>query len=135
MTAPITHFRGPYRFLSNFYGTGRVEWRFQATKTVDPEEREWVLSAISGGEAKHRGRKVTLRPDWEEIKEDVMLALLREKFSNEGLAELLLATYPAELIEDATRWHDDYWGVVNGAGLNRLGVLLMQVRDELGERS
>lgn len=60
-----------------------------------------------------------------------MLTLLREKFSDEGLAELLLATYPAELIEDATRWHDDYWGVVNGAGLNRLGILLMQVRDEL----
>lgn len=28
-------------------------------------------------------------------------------------------------------WHDTYWGVCDGAGENRLGKLLMQVRREL----
>ena len=134
MTARITSFSGPYRSLSNFEDHGRVEWRFQASKTLDEEERAWVLSAISAGEAKRRGRKVTLRPDWEEVKEDVMIALLREKFADPDLAETLLATYPAELVE-GNRWGDRYWGVCRGVGENRLGVLLMQVRDELRRSS
>lgn len=128
--ARIVAFTGPYRFLSNFDERGKVEWRFQAAKTLDDDEAAWVLGAVSAGEAKRRGRGVTLRPDWEEIKEDIMLGLLREKFSDPTLGAMLVATYPAELIE-GNDWRDPYWGVCRGHGKNRLGVLLMQVREEL----
>jgi ribA/ribD-fused uncharacterized protein len=127
-------FTGAYRFLSNFDERGSVEWRFQASKTLDEAERAWVLSAISAGEAKRRGRKVTLREDWEQVKDDIMLALLREKFAAKALGDLLRGTRTVELVE-GNHWDDTYWGVCRGRGRNRLGELLMQVRDELGERS
>lgn len=126
----IISFTGLHRFLSNFDERGKVEWRYQASKTLDEDERAWILSAISAGEAKRRGRKITLRDDWEEIKEDVMLELLREKFSDPELADMLTATYPLELVE-GNNWSDTYWGVYRGIGQNRLGILLMQIRDEL----
>jgi ribA/ribD-fused uncharacterized protein len=129
-TARIVSFTGPYRFLSNFDERGKVEWRFQAAKTLDEDEATWVLGAVSAGEAKRRGRAVTLRPDWEQVKEDIMLDLLREKFSDPTLGAMLVATYPAELVE-GNDWRDTYWGVCRGHGKNRLGVLLMQVRHEL----
>ena len=65
----ISAFRGAYRYLSNFYveeDGQTVEHRFQAAKALDPAERQWVLEAPTPGEAKRRGRKVNLRPDWED---------------------------------------------------------------------
>jgi ribA/ribD-fused uncharacterized protein len=134
VSMPIRSFTGTYRFLSNFDERGAVEWRFQASKTLDEAERAWVLAAVSAGEAKRRGRKVTLREDWEQVKDDIMLALLREKFADEILGDLILSTGTVELIE-GNQWGDTYWGVCRGHGRNRLGELLMQVRDELGGRS
>ena len=43
---------------------------------------------------------------------------------------MLLATGEEYLVEGNT-WGDKYWGVCGGIGLNHLGKLLMQVRDEL----
>lgn len=55
-----------------------------------------------------RNRQNPLRPDWEEIKDEVMLQALRMKFSqNPEIAKELLATGDALLIEH-TR-NDDYW--------------------------
>lgn len=57
-----------------------------------------------------------------------MAALLAEKFHpGSELAEKLVATSPAELIEGNT-WGDRFWGVCNGKGFNHLGRLLMQRR-------
>ena len=56
-----------------------------------------------------------------------MLDILRLKFAPDlPLTRRLLATGCAPLIEGAT----GTGGVCNGAGLNRLGELLMQVREE-----
>ena len=78
-----------------------------------------------------RDRQNLLRPDWEEIKDEVMLQVLRMKFSqNPEIAKELLATGDALLIEH-TR-NDDYWtDGGDGSGKNKLGLLLMQVREEL----
>lgn len=78
-----------------------------------------------------RNRQNPLRPDWEEIKDEVMLQVLRMKFSqNPEIAKELLATGDALLIEH-TR-NDDYWADGgDGSGKNKLGLLLMQVREEL----
>jgi ribA/ribD-fused uncharacterized protein len=131
----IDAFDGEYRFLSNFWPDDGFtnEHVFQAMKTQDWAEQMIVLTAADPYLAKKYGRKVTLRPDWNEIKDDVMLVSLRLKFSqNPELRAKLLATGDAELIEGNT-WGDRYWGVCDGNGHNKLGILLMQVRGELSD--
>ena len=78
-----------------------------------------------------RDRKRPLRRDWEAVKDRVMLDALRAKFSQHAdLRELLLATGDAKLVEHTG--NDAYWGDGgDGSGKNRLGYLLMQVREEL----
>jgi hypothetical protein len=73
---------------------------------------------------------VILRADWEDIRLEVMLNLLRQKFApGSELRTKLETTTPHELVEGNT-WGDTFWGVCNGVGQNNLGRLLMQVRDE-----
>lgn len=142
----IKNFEGEYAFLSNFYFSPMIidntvyttnEHFFQAMKSLDPKERQAIALAPTPGKAKKLGRKVSLRKDWEDIKEEVILIGLRHKFSNPELRRKLLATGNEELIEGTT-WHDNYWGICNceacgGQGKNRLGKLLMQVREELAD--
>ena len=142
----IKNFEGEYAFLSNFYFSPMIidnvvyttnEHYFQAMKSLNPKERQAIALAPTPGKAKRLGRKVSLRKDWEDIKEEVMLTGLRHKFSNPELRKKLLATGNEELIEGTT-WHDNYWGICDceacgGQGKNRLGKLLMQVREELAD--
>jgi predicted NAD-dependent protein-ADP-ribosyltransferase YbiA (DUF1768 family) len=74
---------------------------------------------------------VTIRPDWEQVKDDVMLKALAEKFvQNPKLAQLLLSTGQRTLVEHTTR--DSYWGDGgDGSGKNMLGKLLMKIRSSL----
>lgn len=64
-----------------------------------------------------------------EYKEEMMLQALRHKFSQPRYAEMLESTGTLELVE-RNNWNDVYWGVCRGIGANRLGILLMQIRDE-----
>jgi ribA/ribD-fused uncharacterized protein len=69
---------------------------------------------------------VKMRPDWQVVREDVMLYCLMQKF--DGVAsphckQFLLDTGTSELVEDSPR--DAYWGIgKKGDGKNRLGALL-----------
>jgi ribA/ribD-fused uncharacterized protein len=135
----VSFFRGGYRFLSNFYPApvefdGKlypsVEHAFQAAKTSDPSLRKKIREAKTPGEAKAKGREVPLRKDWESVKLDIMLDLLRRKFGHPHLADLLLETEGLRLVEGNT-WNDSFWGVTRGRGKNHLGRLLMKVRDEI----
>jgi ribA/ribD-fused uncharacterized protein len=135
----IKSFSGDYSFLSNFYVSPvtfegetypSVEHAFQAAKSLDPIIRERIRTATTPGIAKKLGRAIKhLRLDWEQVKLDVMLTLLRAKFQNVNLVRQLLATGGANLVEGNT-WNDHFWGVCNGEGKNHLGRLLMQVRQE-----
>lgn len=136
----INRFIGEYEFLSNFsYApikvrgswADTVEHAFQAEKSESYVDFERVLGAVSPNKAKQLGRGVKLRPDWEEIKDELMLTLVRLKFSSyESLRDKLIATGDQELVEGNT-WGDTYWGVSSGKGENKLGKILMQVREEL----
>ena len=106
-----------------------VEHAFQAAKTFDLRKRDAMIHGTAA-QAKRLGRSLRLRPDWEKIKEDVMLDLLRQKYRVEPFRSLLLRTGSAELIE-GNRHGNTYWGVCEGVGKNRLGYLTMQVRSEL----
>lgn len=125
--------------MSNFYQqeltwAGRTwptaEHAYQAAKTLDPNEQEKIRKCETPGQAKRMGKKVTIRSSWDQMKSDVMLSILRAKFKNPVLAEMLLATEDVYL-EEGNTWGDRYWGVCQGYGLNKLGILLMKVRSEL----
>jgi hypothetical protein len=75
--------------------------------------------------------KALQRPDWDEIKVNVMKRILRAKVDQHAyVRRKLLATGDRELIEDS--WRDDFWGWgPNRDGQNMLGKLWMQVRAEL----
>jgi len=150
----IDQFRGRYEFLSNFYPAlihydGIIypssEHAYQAAKCLDdatitatPEcwetglELKFAIAAEpSSGKAKHMGKLLPLRPDWEQVKLDIMLQIVTLKFKDEHLAAMLKRTAPCTLIE-GNNWGDTYWGVdVAKGGLNMLGKVLMHVRDNL----
>lgn len=140
-------FDGPnaHSFLSNFYigkplaVFGRDwltgEHAYQGMKTIKKTERDSIALAASPGIAKRRGNKCTLRADWEEVKYDIMAAVVRAKFSEmRPEAGMLLATGDALLVEGTT-WGDRIWGVagktIESPGRNWLGTLLMARRAEL----
>jgi ribA/ribD-fused uncharacterized protein len=132
---------GNFKWLSNFYMVeveydGEIypstEHAYQAAKTMLPAERREIQTASTCGKSKRLGQKVKLRPDWEEIKVEVMRDLLRQKFAQPDLRQKLLATGDQHLVEGNT-WEDYFWGVCNGRGLNHLGRLLMDVREECRE--
>lgn len=140
-TTVIDSFTGEHFFLSNFYeapidfGGGLVaksgEHVYQAMKTEDLTEALAVLATPTAGESKKLGRKVTMRPDWDAVKDEVMEGVLHEKFApGSELARKLMDTGDAILVE-GNHWGDTYWGVCNGKGINKLGQLLMNRRDEL----
>jgi ribA/ribD-fused uncharacterized protein len=136
----IRAFRGQWGFLSNFHASPlvyegmtypTVEHGFQAAKTHDVAERARIAAAATPSLAKRLGRRVALRPDWEQVKEGVMGDLLAIKFAPRTvMADGLLDTGERVLVE-GNDWGDRYWGVCGGSGLNRLGVLLMEQRDRL----
>lgn len=144
----IARFDGTdHRFLSNFYRApitfeGKVyetsEHAYQSAKTSNDDEREQIRADESPAAAKKMGRKVTLRPDWEQVKASIMEDIVRIKFnSRSDLAGRLLATGDKILVEGNT-WHDRFFGVCycdkcKGQGKNVLGGVLMKVREELRE--
>jgi ribA/ribD-fused uncharacterized protein len=136
----IKSFRGEYAFLSNFYACklemgGEIypsaEHAYQAAKTLNSEERRKIREALTPGIAKKLGRKVTLRENWDLIKESSMRSILKEKFSDPELKEMLLNTGFRNIIEE-NQWHDNFFGMCScgncSAGNNILGKLLMELR-------
>ena len=138
----IDSFRGEYFFLSNFSNYGfelegvyykTVEHYFQAQKCVNKKEFQQIVNAETPALARKLGRRVSLRKDWPEVKEEIMMKGVRAKFTqNPEAKELLLKTGEAELIEGNT-WRDTFWGVCNGKGQNKLGKILMKIRKEVKE--
>jgi ribA/ribD-fused uncharacterized protein len=135
----IESFKGKYEFLSNFYNAPvkyegifylNNEAAFQSAKVLSKEER-LDFEILQPNDAKRLGRRVKLRKDWEQVKDKVMYDCVKDKFErNEELGKKLLETGQVQLIE-GNWWNDDYWGVCKGKGQNKLGKILMQIREEL----
>jgi ribA/ribD-fused uncharacterized protein len=143
----IRHFDGEHAFLSSFFPLPMValgyfgmtaEHIFQATKTLDPEARQMILTAATPGRAKRAGRSCALRSDWEDVKVGIMREVVRCKFAvGTAVAEALLATGLVPIVEGNT-WHDQVWGdcecgraACANDGANLLGALLEQRRAEI----
>lgn len=135
----INKFQGEYRWLSNFYECPikfegdtyqSTEAAFQAAKCQNKAQRIQFFN-LNPSEAKAKGRHVKLRGDWECIKEDVMYLVCKYKFTQyKDLMQKLINTKDQQLIEGNT-WNDTYWGMCNGIGKNKLGKILMKIREEI----
>lgn len=143
MAKLISSFSNNYRFLSNFFNSPivvdsklypTVEHYYQASKTLTESAHEAIRNAKSPGEAKRMGGRTVLRPDWENIKHEVMWKGLWAKFTqNPNLKVLLKLTGDARLVE-GNYWHDNIWGscscpkCASTEGQNILGKMLMEIR-------
>lgn len=129
-------FRRPLLFEDTIFVT--AEHAYQAGKARRPEVRAWLMAAPSPAllaMAAHGLYQWDITPSWSRIKFQRMRAVLRAKFTqHDDLRELLLSTGEARLVEVATvdSTVNRLWGEVNGVGKNMLGVLLMELRTELG---
>lgn len=136
----------PYGVFSNLYRReitfekevfATSEHAYQAGKARKKVVRDWILSAPTPGlvaMAAHGLYTWDINSDWSKVKFDRMRQVVRAKFvQHEDLRELLLSTGQARLVE-AGRVDSPVnrvWGEVNGKGQNMLGVILMEIREEL----
>lgn len=131
-----------YGWLSNFSGhgflmdgvrRGSVEHFYQAQKHAGTPAAERIRLAESALKARKIGQDRSLVPrhDWGEVKDGVMRRALLAKFEqNRRIREQLLETGDDELVHSSSS--DHYWGRdEDGLGDNRLGEILMEVRNEL----
>jgi N-glycosidase YbiA len=142
-----------YYELTNFY----ENWRGHELHTVRYANREWKTSEhafqaekfnYSNSQAQHIREQIATAPSareafkiaqnnkdligqgWHSVKDSVMLDILRSKFSDPHLRNVLKKTGNRTLVEASPV--DPYWGYGSDRkGLNKLGTLLMQVRKEI----
>ncbi|GHO44944.1 NADAR family protein [Ktedonospora formicarum] len=135
----------PYGCFSNFSRHGikmsglwwpTVEHYFQAQKFAGTAYEAQIQRASTPKRAAEMGRsrKVPLRVDWEQVKDEVMFKAVLCKFETYSeLRALLLGTGEDEIVESAPG--DYYWGCgADGSGQNKLGKILMDVRRVLSQR-
>ena len=131
-----------YGWLSNFaeYGFSldgirwpSVEHYYQAQKYAGTEVESRIRMADTPLKARKSGqdRSLVVRSDWDNVKETVMQQAVSAKFlQNRRLGEMLVATGDVALIHESQS--DLFWGrTQDGAGDNRLGLIIMEVRKSL----
>lgn len=141
----IKGFFGDFCWLSNF-GEAKVqldgvmytsvEIAYQAAKHA-PQDRDYFLSCSSKESITFNRENIAdfYTPEaWDGIKVVIMRYLLEQKYDpelNPEMAQKLLDT-GTKYIEETNWWGDEFWGKsLNGEGLNTLGVLTMEIRDNL----
>ncbi len=136
----------PYGCFSNFSRHGvemdgvwwpTVEHYFQAQKFAGtPYDVAQIQKASTPKQAADMGRsrKLPLRPDWEQVKGKVMFKVVLRKFETHKEPRiLLLNSGEEEIVENAPG--DYYWGCgADGSGQNKLGTILMEIRNVLRQR-
>jgi ribA/ribD-fused uncharacterized protein len=104
----------PYKERLTFPKTDIVlltpEHYYQAYKSKNKQEQEKILTAPTPGKAKRLGRKITLRPDWEDIKFSVMINAQWLKVIHETDYFNLVLNADAEDFIEYNNHHDNIWG-------------------------
>ena len=137
--------RGEYGSFSNFSAHGfeldgeywpTTEHYFQAQKFPGTPQVDLIRKAKTPKDAAKMGRDRShpLRPDWEQVKDDIMGKAVLRKFETHGdIRETLLAT-DESIVENSPI--DYYWGCgKDSSGKNMLGQILMEVREILRSRT
>lgn len=126
-------------YLSNFYPCtvyyeglvyGSSESAYQSQKCLNPDDRlkfsmvgSWSDPAIS----QQKGNEVPIVPNWDDIKLAVMYDVVLNKFLQHPDLAIRLMRLEGKHIVEENRHGDTYWGKVNGAGENHLGIILDDV--------
>lgn len=132
--------RGQWGWMSNFSNHpitvddkrfATTEHYYQAMKATNDEDFEKVRTAKTPKEAKDIANKIALRPDWEEVKYDIIKEALRLKIqSYDFMRHMLIESGDKELVEDSP--YDYIWGLgKDGTGQNLLGKAWMEIRTEV----
>lgn len=131
-------FRGRLAFCSNFHPSPvllygilypTAEHAYQAQKTLDPAKRRLISMLSRPGDAKMAGRQLEIRPDWNDVRVEVMRRIVFLKFANNPEVAALLAATADERLVEVNDWGDRFWGQCpEGVGQNWLGEILMEVR-------
>lgn len=134
--------RDRYGCFSNFSPHGfeldGVYWPtsehyFQAQKFAGTLHADQIREVKTARDAAKMGRdrKRPLRPDWEQVKDEIMRkAILRKFETHADIREILLSTNDELIVENSPV--DYYWGCgKDGSGKNQLGLILMEVREIL----
>ena len=134
----IAGFRGDYRWLSNFERCDILykgimykssEAAYQAQKTTNIKAR-YIFSKLDARESKTLSRIIHIRPDWDDVKLEIMEDICRIKFNLPQFKPRLASTGNMEIIE-SNYWGDTFWGVCDGEGENHLGKIIMKIREEI----
>jgi type I restriction enzyme S subunit len=122
---------GDYSFLTS-------EALYQAFRFNDEEIQRTIMNEKSPMAAKMKSKKyrANTRPDWDEVRVDIMewCLLMKLKCNWENFSTLLLVTECRDIVEESHK--DRFWGTVEDesgllVGSNVLGKLLMKIREAL----
>jgi ribA/ribD-fused uncharacterized protein len=138
----ITFYELPFYMFSNFSSFVvsyqdrdwmTSEHAYQAMKFESRKMQEMIRNCRSAHDAMKAAQSLPehYRPDWEKVKVPIMHAICRQKlFQHEYIQRKLLETGDRQLVESSPI--DSFWGWgPNKDGLNHLGKIWMQLRDEL----
>lgn len=140
MAIKFYRLKEPGGFMSNYWKArmfiyGRwwnwVEAPYQSAKTNVLVEKEAIWKVEKANDARLLGQKVSMVPDWEQLKRGIMKECCMAKFlQHPELRKQLMKTGSEELIEDSKI--DWFWGCgADGTGQNVLGQVLMEIREYL----
>jgi len=135
------------KFLSNFYITSIPfyfagytwdcsEIPYQAMKATNESDFLLIANSKTPGESKKLGKKINISKNFNLYKVEIMWTILLAKFSLPKEKNMLISTEENILIE-GNYWHDNFWGdcfcpkCKEIEGINTLGKLLMELRNEL----
>jgi predicted NAD-dependent protein-ADP-ribosyltransferase YbiA (DUF1768 family) len=157
----ITRFKGKYDFLDAAYYSlagydgviyNSAEAAFLASQYDDPYFRSMFRNtALPIWRARNLAKRLQKRRDWTpEMSLELMRQITLDKFSRStNLRSRLLATRHERIVAE-NNWHEQFWGRCicntrpgkygrNDAclvpGSNRLGEILMSVRDQLASEA
>lgn len=146
MTIYFYSTREEYGCFSNFsphaFELDGVYWPtsehyFQAQKFVGTPHAEQIRLVKTPKDAAKMGRDRSrpLRPDWEQVKDDIMRRGVLRKFETHAdIREVLLSTGDEAIVENSPI--DYYWGCgADASGKNMLGQVLMEIREILRDRA
>lgn len=107
-----------YRFFLDGLEYSSSENYFQSMKANKKEDKEFVRKEGSTGiKAWELGNSVEIRPDWEEIKVEIMYLGNKAKFEqNKSLIEQLIKTTGPIVFKSSA----DFWNYWNGKIMERL---------------
>lgn len=134
--------KDPYGIFSNFYSCTLLidgitypssEHYFQAMKFEGTQYAEYIRNCNTPYQSAKEGRRrdFPLRADWYGVKEQYMWKALYAKFTTISECYYALMNTGNAILVEHTK-NDRYWADGgDGTGLNRLGILLMELRRQL----